>query len=292
MKRLAFLTLLLIPGPLAAADSADTAITWFRTDFPPVHISEGPYQALEMLGPIDRAIVRALEQHGYTITTHRGTWERIEHELHSGKRACTSVLLLSPERVATLEYSIAHSLALPPGVVIRKSDLGRFQRFATAAGRVSLDALLRESELKLGITAGRLYTGIMDTLLNAHLGETHIFPRYSQDGASGLVRMLLSGRVDYTLLFPWEAMYLARLEGKPQEVATFAVDGMADYVLSASACPKTAWGQQVIAIANTAIRAVRTTPEYTLVKEYWLDEAARVLYRKYLTEYLGRDPRN
>jgi uncharacterized protein (TIGR02285 family) len=289
MKRLALLIALLAPLPLRAADPEGSAITWYRMEFPPVYISEGPYQALELLGPVDRAILRALEQQGYTVTTYTANWERIAHELHSGKPVCTSLPLRTPELEASLEYSIPHSLALPPGVVIRKSDLARFRRFMTAGGRVALEALLRERELKLGITAGRYYTGIIDTLLGPYQGKPQIFEHYARDAGSGLVRMLLGGRLDYTLLFPWEATYLATLEGKPQALATLPVEGMSDYVLAVGACPKTAWGKQVIAIANLAIRAVRTTAEYQRVKEHWLDEESLVLYRKYLKEYLERE---
>src|SRR5262249_25542707 len=119
MKRLGVVIFvaLLFSRPALAADLAGKKLTWYRMDFPPVYISDGPYRAQEMQGPVDEVIKRELEKHGYTVTFSTANHQRIVHDLQAKQPVCTSILLRSPEYEQTVEYSIPHSLALPGGVI-------------------------------------------------------------------------------------------------------------------------------------------------------------------------------
>ena len=63
------------------------------------------------------------------------------------------------------------------------------------------------------------------------------------------------------------------------------VEGMPEYILGVGACAKTDAGKRVVEIMNEAFRSFRDTPEYHQIKEYWLDDNSKQLYRKYVAEY-------
>jgi uncharacterized protein (TIGR02285 family) len=288
-RRLALLGVALLPALLAADAPPGKKIIWYRMDYPPIYILSGPFQNKDLQAPVDGALKRALEAHGYTLSFGTANQERIRHDLQSGKPACSSALVRDPKLEETFEYSIAHSLALPSGVLIAKRDLERFQRFLDTQGQLDLDALLADSGFRLGLASSRVYGGVIDELLARHGKSAHIFWRSGLDISDGVLRMLLGGRIHYTLMYPWEAVYLARQMRRESEIAALPVKGMLPYVQVVAGCPKNAWGKAVIAIVNDAFRAVRNTPEFHAVKEFWLDENSRVLYRAYVKEFFERE---
>jgi uncharacterized protein (TIGR02285 family) len=282
------------PAAFAAAPEPepDKEIVWYRMDFPPIYIPEGPYKSRELQVLSDGAIQQALEAQGYHVTFRSANMDRIQHGLRNQERACTTGLLVTPELAKTIEFSMPHSLTMPGAVLILKSRLAEFQPFLDAQGRISLELALAQSALRLGVSSGRGYSGVIDEVLLKHPDSPNIFRRKGEDIGTGLLRRLASRRIDYTILFPWEASYIARMmDLPPEQFMGLPIQGMVDYVMAGGACPKNDWGKQIIAIMNAAIERVRDTPENHAIKEYWLDENSRRLYREHWKAYRAEQTR-
>jgi uncharacterized protein (TIGR02285 family) len=281
---------LALSGALAGSAQAGRKVTWYQMDFPPIYILEGPDRERQMHGGVDEAIRQALEARGYEVAFRVANQERIQHELLSGELACCSALVRNASLEDRLEYTIAHSLALSGGVVIESRDYHRFVPFLNREARLELGTLLADEKFKLGVAASRNYGGVIDQLLGAQLGNPRIFRRPGLDMGTGLLRMLFSDRIDYTLMYPWEAMYVARSLGRERDLVSLPVEGMPEYILGVGACPKSEEGVRVVALVNAAFLGFRNTPEYHALKEYWLDERSKALYRKYVQQYFQSHP--
>jgi uncharacterized protein (TIGR02285 family) len=281
-----------LAGAGSSAAAAERELIWYRIDLPPIYIFEGPYRDKELQKISDAAILAALQAKGYQVTYRNANLERILHGLRNHERACTTSMVTSAELAKELVFSIPHSISLPGAAIVLKSRLAEFQPHLDAKGRLSLDAALR-SALRLGIAAGRSYSGAIDEALQRNTQRPNVFRRKGEDISAGLLRMLTTRRIDYTLQFPWEASYVARTLGLPetQQIVSLPIQGMPDYVTAGGASPRNDRGRRGVAIMNEAILGMRDTPQNHELKEFWLDENSRQLYREHWKAFRSQQPK-
>lgn len=275
--------LLLLP----ATSLAQQQITWYQMNLLPVYIHEGAYQDQGLQDLVDKYIKDALEAEGYTVEFKIANMSRIMQDLREKKHVGCGGLLKTPELEKFIEFSIPHSITLTVGVIIKKNSYDKFAPFINEHGCIELEDVLTQSTLRLGLASERPYTGIIDKILRAQKENTNISYRSGQDISKGLFLMLMHGRFDYTILFPWEARYIQETLEEETEFMSIPVQGMPPYVPAYAGVPKNEWGQAIIAILNPLFESFRNTPDYHEYKEFWLDDNSKAFYREYVKEYYG-----
>ncbi|MGM0462977.1 MAG: hypothetical protein ACQEQ4_11235, partial [Fibrobacterota bacterium] len=172
------------------------------------------------------------------------------------------------------------------GVVVLEEEYHRFVPYLDSADKIDLSGLLLENDAVLGIAAHRQYYRFIDSLVDSYAGQDQVYVRSGEDISSGLFQMLVHRRIDYTLMFPWEASYTRHsLAYEDRDIRFIPVQNVPEYVFAVMAAPRNEWGRNIIKIANKRILEVRNTSKYHRINEYWLSEAERERYRGFIREY-------
>lgn len=276
--------LFLIPLPLRLCAEE---IIWYQMEFPPVYIQNGPYKNLGYQNIVDDLIKAALERHGHKVVYKTANMVRILHDMKNGLHAGSGGLLKSPDLDNFMVFSEPHTIALSGMLIIRKADKDLFRPFIDSSGAISLSDLMQSNTMLIGVCKDRTYSSAIDVILTTYASSGNTYTRGGRDMGKGLFSMLLSQRIDCTLLFPWEAFYIAEQMGREKEMASIPIKEMAPYVLVYAVFPKNQWGQHMVDLINPAIREFRNTKAYHKFKERWLDEESIQQYNRYVRDYYG-----
>lgn len=267
---------------LPAASAEAEEITWLAMQFPPFYIAEGPDRGQG----IADVVTRRLQGHlgGYQHRTEVAEPAAIMARMKAGDRVCSAAYIRTADREKVLAFS-APDLILPPnGITVRREALPRFGD----GGPVSLERLLADRQLKVAVAVGRSYGPALDALLERHKASPHVYWRRGDDIYSSLFDMLARGSVDYVIGYPYEALYFARQRGIADQVVNLPLAELPDYTFAHVVCPKTEWGQRVIAEIDAALRVERGRPEYRQAIERWLDPGLLEEFRRqYETRFVG-----
>jgi uncharacterized protein (TIGR02285 family) len=265
------LVVLGLPARLPAADE----ITWLTMEFPPffVHTGKDTGQG------IADGVTHRLQAHlpGYTHREEIAEPATIMARLKAGDHVCTAAYIKTPERERVAAFSVPDLVLPPNGVTVRAADVGKLT--GGASGPVSLAALLSRADLRLGVALGRSYSPALDRLLEPTKHTPHVYWRQGKDIYPGLFDMLMTGKLDYVLGYPFEAVYVARQRGVEGQVVTLPLTELPDYTLAHVVCPKTEWGLHVVEQIDAALVADRPTAEYRQLIERWLPESKLAEFR-------------
>jgi uncharacterized protein (TIGR02285 family) len=204
---------------------------------------------------------------------------RILRELELGRQVCSVAYLKTPERERVMTFSIPDLILPPNGVTVRRDSLSRFG----GGGAVSLATLLGDPSLRLGIADGRSYGDAIDPLLQARRGAPNLHVRQGEDLYPSLVQMLVRGRLDYVLGYPYEARYVASRFALGETIVNLPLVEAREHTFAYVVCPKTDWGRALIARVDALLRRERPSERYRGFIERWLDpamlDAFRAVYR-------------
>jgi uncharacterized protein (TIGR02285 family) len=176
-----------------------------------------------------------------------------------------------------MQFSNTPAIIMPPhGITVKRSKLPLFDNKKV----VSLEELLKNDKLRLGIAEGRSYGKDLDALLKKHEGQKHVYARAGKELYKGLFQMLMADRIDYLLGYPMEAMYFAGEFGVSNQIVNIALKESDEYRLTYVGCSKTEWGKQVIDRIDEILKKERTTDQYRAFHERWLDENSLEVFRE------------
>ncbi|MBT3368388.1 MAG: TIGR02285 family protein [Nitrospina sp.] len=261
--------------------SQDT-ITWLKTDFPPVSIPEGKDAGEGIMDKIIDLMISNLPD--YHHQSRVANIKRIMTEFEQGQDACAGGFIITEERLKIGHFSKYPSTFLPPvQIVIRREDRKLFE----SSGIQSLEDLLMNKSLKLGLSSKMAYGKKIDSLVEKYKAKGNIFFRHGDDITKGLLLMLLKNRIDYTISYPWMVEYML----KPEQVdkltfipAKETQTPIMHYVM----CSKTDWGLRVIEKINAILKKERPTKRYRSIFERWLPKSEIERYRReYEIQFLG-----
>ena len=271
------ITVFLCPGMSHARDT----IIWMEADMPPFFILNGPLKGQGYEDLVSRIITRNLPEYEHrSVVANVG---RFVYNLKHGLTVCTVGFYKIPEREKIAWFSLPSFFTLPAVLIVRRDRLDRFPDPQT----VSLDQVLAEGRLRIGIERDRSYGPAVDTVLARYRGRKNLVALSHQRQFSDLFRMMLAGRIDAVLGLPEEGMYHAELAGARDRVATLTIsENQQGYKgwLSYVACSKTDWGRKVIERVNQVLLDQRPTAAYRGAYERWLDKNSRAVYRKLYQE--------
>lgn len=267
------LLLLLGPGSLAAQPSV---VTWMDIEFAPFYIHEGPDKGQGIADRLTQLLVEKLPDYEHRFAT--SSPDRIVKSLGAGEPVCSAAFLETPEREKVMLFS-APALLLPPNGITVRRDSMPFE----GKSELSIDDLLSDPSLRGGIARGRAYGAEIDGPLMTYRGDA-LTVREGEDIYSGLLSMLIRGRVDWIVGYPYEAVYVARQLGVEDQVRNLRLVESPAYVDAFVVCPRNPWGEAIMARIDAVLQSEVGTEGHRDFVERWLDPDSRPSYREAYAE--------
>ncbi len=261
--------------------TAKESITWMLSDYPPIGIVEGPRTD----AGVGDLLVRLVARHLPAIDHHyqRANLKRMTAELEAGYKVCVPGLIKTEEREKSMYFTRFPMLVLTPlCLIVRKQDRSLFGE----SEPVSLEEVIRNPTLKLGITDSISSGERIDAIINRHRGEKHLYLDRSSGLKRGLLLMVASKRLDYTIGYPWMIEYLAEELGLSGDFAMLKLKESASPIIWHAACSKSEWGLARIKEIDEVLVQVRPTPEYRGIAETWMPKESLAEYRQLYDEVL------
>ncbi len=296
MKTLLIITfLLLLSG--TSVFSAETMV-WGTTPFPPGYITEGPDKGQGYADLLDRFMREKLPQYEHKVAVYPN-WERQLKEMSEGPLVCTSILWYRPpgER-SSLKGS--YLLSAPDGVFFQHDVVVRKSRRHLFGEEVSFEKLLRNQTLIFGYN--RPYGITYNRFLSDYLGidpgvelsamqpvdrikflrkAQNIHVRTGTNMIGGMLKMLLTGRVDYILEYDFMIRHEQKMIGFKDELVSIPVTEVKNSVSRiAYACSDTRQGKRAIEAINGILRQYRDTAEFKKTLDYLVPAGRESLYWK------------
>jgi uncharacterized protein (TIGR02285 family) len=187
----------------ATAAFAQDRVLWLKTDWAPVFMPDD-----QGFGDAVLAWLQERLPADYRHETRRLPLARLLKAMEDRHTIiCTSNLLRTPAREA--QYLISHDIMRMPALalVVRSNDVETFVSLRDAAGMVEFRHLLHQSKIDGAVNENRSYGTAIDTLLREAPAKA---PVSRLPKTANMVSMLAADRVDWILLYPFEATWLAR----------------------------------------------------------------------------------
>ncbi len=261
----------------AVSASAANSITWMEADAPPFFIHNGPLKGQGYEDLVTDILEEQLPLYDYDIVI--ANIARHYYNFQHGEKVCTVGFYKTPEREEFAYFSIPSFFTLPTVLIVKKDNHTKFGGQKV----VTLDTLLNNEDVIVGIAKDRSYGRYVDEVIAGHKEQKNIVELAKQDLAQAFFKMLLADRIDALLGLPEEAMYMAEQMGARDEIMTLTIaenqkgyDGWLSYV----ACSKNDWGKEAIDNINRVLLQQRPTDRYRAAYERWLDESSQEHYRK------------
>jgi len=268
-----FIAIIMAPAMLSAGES----ITWVEADFPPVWILKGPDKGNGILDGLISIYEKNLPDYEHHHVTANIT--RILSMMKEGQNVCHAGILKSPDRENFVYFSIPNCITNLHGIVVKKS---RINALFGNNKSVSLESLLKNTNLKPGVSKSNSYGATIDKLLEKYKEKSAILFRSGQDNHMGLLRMLKEERIDYMIGYPWEITYIESRMDLHDEIAVVDIEELdgQQWIVSYVGCTKNEWGRQVIEKLDAVLTRVRASDEYLFHALKWLPDGVRLEAKK------------
>lgn len=143
--------------------------------------------------------------------------------------------------------------------------------------------MIISDKLRLGVSDGRSYSGIIDKILNQHKDK---FSKRISSDEIGLFTMLQFGRVDIIIEFPISATYTTRKIGMSDEIMLLPILGMEPFTEAYIAGPGDKWGAKVMTAIDRAMQDPETITKFSHYYSNWLPNKSSVLaYHTIVEDY-------
>nr|WP_321465412.1 TIGR02285 family protein [uncultured Desulfobulbus sp.] len=291
MLKVLFFMIVLCLGLLPSADQrwalAQENLVWMEAVLPPFFIKSGLNQEQGYGDVIAKILQKHMPEYRHeeintNITRHFYMFKQKE-------QVCSVGLYRTPEREQFMYFSMPSFITLPPVIIIKKENIHKFSKKTT----VSLDQVLGNGALMIGLAKDRSYGNTLDEILKRHEGQANVVEFTGQELSLNLFKMLLLGRLDGLIGLPEEALYQAEQMGVRDQFITLTLsENLHNYDgwMSCVACSKTPWGKAVIARVNKVLQEQRPTEAYRAAYERWLDPNSIAEYRRAYAEVFLQTP--
>lgn len=241
-RRIALATLALTA---LAVYAEDAIVTWRAPYFPPFF--NGPVAQSEgIFDRIHRQVVAELPQYQHRFG--QSNYGRLLNDMRIGQRVCSPALIKTVERDSYVAYSQPVMPLLPPVLIVPAQANAGLDALADEQGRLSLAALLRQTDATLGYLAGRTYGADVDAIVAA--AERHPVTNQqlhaSRIDTRSLFQMLSADRLTAVLGYPSELAFFEQIDEASQQYRYYELTEQADYLPFHYGCVETQWGREVI----------------------------------------------
>lgn len=260
---LALMALLLSSDGIA--NSAKPLLSWATNTAPPFHIVGGPFDQQGICDQLLNSIQKQLPETEHQILLMPQT--RIHQALNNKEPLCFPCMIHRAQPTKTAVFSTPTHWYRPQGVITRKALANHFiQQFGNP---LVLARLLEARTFKMGLAAGRKY-GELETLLEPY--RKTALTRSGDESSVALLKMIQSGRIDFTLDYDIILTYLNKTA--PEQAKGLVYVPMAELPLpiaGAVGCSNSDWGRQQVELINTVLPKVKADPSFKKSLELWFD---------------------
>ncbi len=241
--------------------SARETITWLILDWPPWMMLTGEDAGQGRFNHILRILQENLPE--YEHRTENMNWARFWHELEDNKNNyCNIFAYKSGKREEIAYFSTPLTIGLPNAIIMKKSTkekLGNPEKY-------SIVTLLHDKRFSGAIEKTRSYTGKIDDILKDVEPGSNL--TRIPEGSQSMIKMVITGRIDYTIEYPVVASYHAGKHGAdPDAIVSIPITEMDPITYAYLACTRNEWGKRVIDQVNAALCRVKPTEEFRRIVE-------------------------
>lgn len=266
-----FLLLSLFSAWLAQAQDQ---IIWQLNHAPPSTIVHGELKNKGFIDLILKEIIKQLPQYDHVIEV--STLASSAFEMRAKKNICLPALFVTPEREKFMVFSQA-SIAHPSNrIVLLKTK-------AETLSKSNLNELLADPKIYLGLDQARSYGEYIDAVLADFEPANNIYRRESES-PNGLLEMVVVGRLDYTLAYPFQVQYFLQTHGYQVDnpLVEQQIEGLAPFSMGKVACADSPWGRNVIKAVNEVLTRIKPTKTYQdAMTTWWRQSAAEPAFIEY-----------
>lgn len=264
LRRMVLTLLLCIAAPQAWAEDK---VLWVKTEWPPVFMPNH-----QGFGDAALAWLMARLPPDYIHEMRALPLPRLLRLMEDPQlTVCTSNLLRTPEREA--QFLISRDIMRMPalGLVVRAADAGDFLPMKDAKGMVEFRRLLQQAVLDGAVNQNRSYGPVLDGLLRATPSDA---PVTRLPKTSNMVSMLAAKRLDWLLLYPFEATWQARQEQTAPVLSVLPIAEIPTVNLGGVTCNRTPTSGRLVP-AIDAILAAHPDEPWLKPMYDWLDPETR-----------------
>jgi len=262
------------------ANTDKSVLRWAKPGLAPLFISDGANKGGGVGDQVFTQVQKLIPQ--YQHVNLDLNYSRLLEELRKGSDVC-AILYHSVEREKIAVYSQPIIATPSYQLYVSAKGLERFQnKTGWAGGQASFEKIMSMSQgLKIAITPGQSYGSDRGEILHRHADKAEIIKGFS--GQDALVKMLVAGRMDMMLGFPWVINYeMARLNFDA-DLIKVPLHDVSQYEAAYVACADTPLGRAVV----SAIDKI-SPPIHHRVKDLlsrWLTEKENQSYYRVYREY-------
>jgi uncharacterized protein (TIGR02285 family) len=256
---------------------AKEKMIWSIIHWPPLMILQGEDAGKGRFDHFLKLFQAQMPQ--YEHQTIEMNWNRVWFDIKAGKNVCNIMSLKNAARTEFALFSKPGNVTLSNRIILKQA---RYEALGKPAS-LSISELINDPILKGAIESSRSYTQALDKILDEKTEESNM-KRYVTNSVQ-LMKMLVAGRFDYLIEYPFIASYLLKGINKTDaKISSVAIEEIAPYSLSYLACPNTQWGQERIAAYNAALQKLSDDPLYLQAMQTWYatDEERAAVLKGYL----------
>lgn len=247
------------------ANTAKPQLNWATNAAPPFHIVGGPLDQQGFCDQLLNSIRKQLAETKHQILLMPQT--RIHQALNNSEPLCFPCMIHRAQPTKTAVFSTPTHWYRPQGVITRKALANHFsEQFGSP---LVLAHLLQNQTFKLGLAAGRRY-GELESVLEPYRQNGLV--RSGDDGPIALLKMIQSGRIDFTLDYDIILTYLNKTA--PEQAKGLVYVPLAELpqpIAGAVGCSNSDWGRQQVELINTVLPKVKADPSFKKSLELWFD---------------------
>jgi uncharacterized protein (TIGR02285 family) len=218
----------------------------------------------------------------YQHNTQQMNWSRVWQSMEKGQPICNVLALKTAQREKIAIFSLPHSITLSNRIIMREETFKALGEPTV----LSLAELMQKVQLKGSIESSRSYTSDLDAIINRGMTDSNL-TRLTLNPVR-MMKMLLVGRFDYLIEYPYTAHYLKTKNAQlPANIKSVEIIEIEPFSVAYLACPKTLWGLERIADFDKTVKKLRETDQYKEIVEMWyVTEQEKQAVRKGYQEML------
>jgi uncharacterized protein (TIGR02285 family) len=261
----------------------EQSITWSIIPFAPIHILDGEFKGQ---GIADQYIKNAQKEmleyvHRNEVMSPARAWYLINQ---GDELVCHPSALKTSEREQIAYFSDAALITPVIRVLMRKSD---WQDRLEGADQLNIADYFNVNRGVFGIVSQRSYGEKIDKILAKSIASgREIIQTSGAYGSRQLYEMLVRGRIDMMIEYPWVSSYFKKMSYYQNvEVVNLEIADFPRFSPAYAACTKNPAGKVAIEKLNLFINKAITEPENRQRMMNWLDAKEATDFEKDYLNY-------
>jgi uncharacterized protein (TIGR02285 family) len=276
------ITILFILASSEALAVEKATIRWLAWEQPPNFITKGPFLGQGIGDSFTKSLQDRLPQYNHeTVITNARRYNLLIRE----DDVCAAWAWIIPGSHEYRVHSRPVSLVPPSGILTLKS---KQHLFGKPGDVLSLEELLKNSELVLGYLEDMAYSKRVNELLEQYRGKQNVHFSSRSNVDFSLV-MLDTNRLDYFFAFSNQPIFDAAVKGIENKYQFYNVKEIEMYSSMHSNCSKTPFGEKVMEDINKVLTKDLLMEQLSKV-ELWYGKSET--YRDIFMDYVIHQNKN